>query len=982
MSKYDAGFELSWYDKFKAVCALLPRVGKVLQEGEQMKKHFRTMRLLAAIAFVLLGLASGAVTAEAKDMDKISKAKDLIAGETYTLTDNTILTMDKDLTLKQIKGNYDLTILGNGTLTLTGVNSDYALKVKKLTINEAGITIDSDKGNVYGLYANDTVIDKGTINIKIVGEEYQYGFIIQGPLDVKNESKVNVETKISNAIQVNGALTVSGSTVNAKSDARIGMRSSEILKIKDGSSITASGGSHGIFTVTSMTISGDDTHVNTEGGSGYGLYSDTGSISIEDNAVVTAVDDGVAAETFISVVNAELHSNSKSGSAAIVFNGSTSTPVSFINSNVVLVSEGYYGFRTEGSDGNHVYIEGSTVSIKSKNDSIRTNMSFDIVKSKVDIVSSDGIGICSGLGVDTIMDSDVAVSGKTYGIVTDKTLTIKDSTVKASVTGTGSSDMAIVSQNGELSCEKTNVFIKTPENGRVKKLGSGQTINDKDGKPAKNVEIVKATALKEIWFEFPTVYDGDPIISDFKVTTVPAGAIRNDKCIEYYKQFEASGDLSTRFAASADNKKYTQLKKTETKYEIDKYYGTNIPGGMSLLLALQIVADLEDTSTNLFDRNVIQSVASDIKLYINGVELSKATVDGWYVIGRCLGNIKKAKIDDIAAQEYTGKALTPEPVVTYNGKTLKKDTDYTLTYKDNIGDPNKKTTATVTVTGKGSYALSADKTFEIEHTKHVKDTGKVVKDPTVKKTGSREYHCTLCGKLLETETIAKLKADAPLSPDTAPTLEKTEKAIVKITGMGDPKGSKFSLLQAKARKIGKNYVTLGWTKVDGAEQYIIYGNKCGKKNKYLKITTAKASATAKKIAKISGKALKKGTYYKFIIAAVAKDSEGVDKVIATSKSVHFITKGNAKYGDFTKVTLKTPKSVKIKKGKKYKIKAVQVKPKKLKVSQHRTLSFESNNIAVATITKDGVVKGVGKGKAVIYVYAQNGLFATVSVTVK
>ena len=264
----------------------------------------------------------------------------------------------------------------------------------------------------------------------------------------------------------------------------------------------------------------------------------------------------------------------------------------------------------------------------------------------------------------------------------------------------------------------------------------------------------------------------------------------------------------------------------------------------------------------------------------------------------------------------------------------------------------------------------------------MKDTGKVVKDPTVKKTGSREYHCTLCGKLLETETIAKLKADAPLSPDTAPTLAKTEKAIVKITGMGDPKGSKFSLLQAKAKKIGKNYVTLGWTKVDGAEQYIIYGNKCGTKNKYLKITTAKASATAKKIAKISGKALKKGTYYKFIIAAVAKDSEGVDKVIATSKSVHFITKGNAKYGDFTKVTLKTPKSVKIKKGKKYKITAVQVKPKKLKVSQHRTLSFESNNIAVATVKKSGVVRGVGKGKAVIYVYAQNGLFATVSVTVK
>ena len=581
----------------------------------------------------------------------------------------------------------------------------------------------------------------------------------------------------------------------------------------------------------------------------------------------------------------------------------------------------------------------------------------------------------------------MTVSGKTYGILTDKDLILKNSTMKVTATGSGSSDTAIESQNGKIKYEKNDLFIKTPDNGRVKTNGgSGQIIKGKDGNPAKIVEFVKAVSLKEIRYEFPALYDGDSIVPDFKITTVPAGAVKTDKCIAYYQEFAKKGEYYTRLAVSSDNEKYEKLKKENTVYELGKYYGTNIPAGMSLLLGLQIAADPEDTSANLFDRNVVQSLDANFKIYVNGVEGSKAAVDGWYTLGRCTGSIKKAKIADIAAQEYTGKAITPEPAITYNGKTLKKGTDYTLTYKSNTGDPKKKTTATVTVTGKGSYALSADKTFTIEHTKHVKGEGKVAKEPTTEAVGTREFCCTICGKVLETEEIAKLEApstaDAPLSPEKAISLKKAEKALKKVTGYKDPKTAKFGLLQAKARKVGKNYVTLGWTKVKGAEYYVIYGNKCSKKNKYLKLTTAKASAKSKKIKKIAGKKLKKGTYYKFIIAAVAKDSKGVDKVIACSTSVHFITKGNAKYGDFTKVRLKSKKSVTIKVGKTHKIKATQVKPKNLKVQQHRKLSYESNNKAVATVSRKGKVKGISKGKAIIYVYAQNGIFAKVNVTVE
>ncbi len=59
---------------------------------------------------------------------------------------------------------------------------------------------------------------------------------------------------------------------------------------------------------------------------------------------------------------------------------------------------------------------------------------------------------------------------------------------------------------------------------------------------------------------------------------------------------------------------------------------------------------------------------------------------------------------------YDGKAKEPTVTVKLNGTTLKKDTDYSVAYSDNI----KVGTAKVTVTGKGGYTGSAEKTFQIQ----------------------------------------------------------------------------------------------------------------------------------------------------------------------------------------------------------------------------------------------------------------------------
>ncbi|MCB6992620.1 hypothetical protein LI177_03850, partial [bacterium 210820-DFI.6.37] len=67
-------------------------------------------------------------------------------------------------------------------------------------------------------------------------------------------------------------------------------------------------------------------------------------------------------------------------------------------------------------------------------------------------------------------------------------------------------------------------------------------------------------------------------------------------------------------------------------------------------------------------------------------------------------------VSAIAAQTYTGKAFTPAVTVKDGETTLVKDTDYTVSYKNNTNAG----TATVTVTGTGNYTGTKKATFTIK----------------------------------------------------------------------------------------------------------------------------------------------------------------------------------------------------------------------------------------------------------------------------
>ena len=98
------------------------------------------------------------------------------------------------------------------------------------------------------------------------------------------------------------------------------------------------------------------------------------------------------------------------------------------------------------------------------------------------------------------------------------------------------------------------------------------------------------------------------------------------------------------------------------------------------------------------------------KVTITGKGNYTGSVSKTYIIKN---NFKKATVSGISTKAFTGKNITQSITVKYNGKTLKKGTDYTVSYSNNksIG------TVTVKIAGKGSYTGTITKTFKINPAK-------------------------------------------------------------------------------------------------------------------------------------------------------------------------------------------------------------------------------------------------------------------------
>lgn len=163
-------------------------------------------------------------------------------------------------------------------------------------------------------------------------------------------------------------------------------------------------------------------------------------------------------------------------------------------------------------------------------------------------------------------------------------------------------------------------------------------------------------------------------------------------------------------------------------------------------------------------------------------------------------SIAKAKVDSIKDQVYTGKKLTPSVKVKLNQKTLKKDKDYTVSYKANkaIGK------ATITITGKGAYTGTKTVKFNIVPGKvsgvRITKAGKL----TFKKVkGAEKYQIRYATKKNGTYKNLTTTRKTEVSLKALKKLKTQKTYFVKIRAYKTVKGKKVYGSETSAKKYVK-----------------------------------------------------------------------------------------------------------------------------------------------------------------------------------
>lgn len=217
-----------------------------------------------------------------------------------------------------------------------------------------------------------------------------------------------------------------------------------------------------------------------------------------------------------------------------------------------------------------------------------------------------------------------------------------------------------------------------------------------------------------------------------------------------------------------------------------------------------------------------------------------------------------------------------------------------------------------------------------------------------------------------------VKGDAPKAGAKGSSTSATEKAITSST-KEEIATAEFAPLKAYSKKTTKKSVTVKWSKVDKATSYVVYGNKCGKKNKFKKLTETTGTSFVHK-------SLKKGTYYKYVV--VAKKG---NETLSTSRTIHVCTTGG-KYTNYKALKTNVTKKTLYLSGKnsfKLSIKSYTKAAKGKTVKKHRTkVWFEDDNPGVIKFGSNGKIIAKKKGVAYIYAYTQNGVYKKIKVTVK
>ena len=209
-------------------------------------------------------------------------------------------------------------------------------------------------------------------------------------------------------------------------------------------------------------------------------------------------------------------------------------------------------------------------------------------------------------------------------------------------------------------------------------------------------------------------------------------------------------------------------------------------------------------------------------------------------------NLETAVVIGVSDTVYSGKAITFSNLsVKYNDVVLKKDVDYTVSYKNNVNAG----TATVTVSGLGIYVGEKSVTFKVNPKK-------------VKVTVSGLKKKVYTGKSLKNTVTVKLDGKKLTSGKdytlTYKNNKKPGKASVKVTLKGNYTGTKTAYFVITTKKMkmtsvkkvsSKNQIKVKWTKAKYVSGYTVQysENKNFKSAKKLTVNKKYSSKVIKKL---------------------------------------------------------------------------------------------------------------------------------------
>ena len=134
-----------------------------------------------------------------------------------------------------------------------------------------------------------------------------------------------------------------------------------------------------------------------------------------------------------------------------------------------------------------------------------------------------------------------------------------------------------------------------------------------------------------------------------------------------------------------------------------KYTGSAVTPEITVMYGKKTLVKNTDYTLS-YSSNINVGIAS---VTINGIGKYSGTISASFKI--VPENASEFTVSEIADKTYTGSAITPSVTVTFNGKALAKNTDYTVSYSSNTNVG----TAVVTISGKGNFTGSTSVSFNI-----------------------------------------------------------------------------------------------------------------------------------------------------------------------------------------------------------------------------------------------------------------------------